>query len=181
MTWTLEEDALLRELHPQPDVTIAEICARLGRAETTIQRRRVLLGLPSRHDGPQHRNSEWPSETVAELTRLWLEDKLSASQIGERIGRSKNAVLGKAMRERLPRKRERQGGRVAISQPVKSFQPPVSKSCAWPIGHPGESGFHFCGGEVVEGKPYCQSHCNVAYVVYKLQSRGALNNLENFK
>ncbi len=37
-------------------------------------------------------------------------------------------------------------------------------SCQWPFGDPQEKDFHFCGLDPVEGKPYCQEHCNIAYV-----------------
>ena len=35
--------------------------------------------------------------------------------------------------------------------------------CKWPIGHPGEPDFHFCGDAANPGFPYCVSHCGVAY------------------
>ena len=35
--------------------------------------------------------------------------------------------------------------------------------CRWPMGHPGESDFHFCGREANPGYPYCVDHCGVAY------------------
>jgi len=35
--------------------------------------------------------------------------------------------------------------------------------CKWPIGHPGEPDFHFCGSPVNPGFPYCLEHCSVAY------------------
>ncbi len=35
--------------------------------------------------------------------------------------------------------------------------------CKWPLGHPGEPDFHFCGNPVNPGFPYCLSHCSVAY------------------
>ncbi|MGE0179589.1 MAG: GcrA family cell cycle regulator [Sphingomonas sp.] len=35
--------------------------------------------------------------------------------------------------------------------------------CKWPIGHPGEPDFHFCGGAANPGFPYCVEHCGVAY------------------
>ncbi len=33
----------------------------------------------------------------------------------------------------------------------------------WPIGHPGEPDFHFCGKSANPGFPYCVDHCGVAY------------------
>jgi GcrA cell cycle regulator len=35
--------------------------------------------------------------------------------------------------------------------------------CKWPIGHPGEPDFHFCGAAANPGFPYCVNHCGVAY------------------
>jgi GcrA cell cycle regulator len=35
--------------------------------------------------------------------------------------------------------------------------------CKWPIGHPGEPDFHFCGKPSNPGYPYCVDHCGVAY------------------
>ena len=35
--------------------------------------------------------------------------------------------------------------------------------CRWPIGHPGEPDFHFCGQASNPGFPYCVQHCGVAY------------------
>ena len=37
------------------------------------------------------------------------------------------------------------------------------KVCRWPIGHPGEPDFHFCGKQVNPGFPYCVEHCGRAY------------------
>ena len=35
--------------------------------------------------------------------------------------------------------------------------------CRWPMGHPGEADFHFCGTAVNPGFPYCVEHCGRAY------------------
>ena len=37
------------------------------------------------------------------------------------------------------------------------------KVCRWPMGHPGEPDFHFCGEAVNPGFPYCVDHCGRAY------------------
>lgn len=37
------------------------------------------------------------------------------------------------------------------------------KVCKWPLGHPGEPDFHFCGDKVNPGFPYCVAHCGHAY------------------
>ena len=37
------------------------------------------------------------------------------------------------------------------------------KVCKWPIGHPGDADFHFCGKGAQAGFPYCTEHCLLAY------------------
>ncbi|MHB9878605.1 GcrA family cell cycle regulator [Pacificimonas sp. ICDLI1SI03] len=37
------------------------------------------------------------------------------------------------------------------------------RTCKWPIGHPGEAEFHFCGDKSEPGFPYCNAHCAIAY------------------
>jgi len=37
------------------------------------------------------------------------------------------------------------------------------KVCKWPLGHPGEPDFHFCGEPINPGFPYCLDHCSIAY------------------
>lgn len=39
----------------------------------------------------------------------------------------------------------------------------TERICKWPIGHPGEPDFHFCGDKVNPGFPYCVEHCGRAY------------------
>ncbi len=55
----------------------------------------------------------------------------------------------------------------AVFQPVVKnlFSTAQKRGCEWPIGHPEEVDFHFCGKDRFEDKPYCLDHCAVAYVV----------------
>jgi GcrA cell cycle regulator len=39
----------------------------------------------------------------------------------------------------------------------------TERICKWPMGHPGEPDFHFCGEAVNPGFPYCVEHCGRAY------------------
>jgi GcrA cell cycle regulator len=69
----------------------------------------------------------------------------------------------------------RRAAGVAPAQPVAPRPAPVetrvlefsNQSCMWPVGHPGEPGFRFCGERALMGKPYCVDHCAVAYVKAK--------------
>ena len=41
------------------------------------------------------------------------------------------------------------------------------RMCKWPIGHPGEPEFHFCGDEARPNSPYCPEHHVRAYMPTK--------------
>ena len=65
----------------------------------------------------------------------------------------------------------RQHRRAALFQPsqMRRWQNKTSlldlneRVCRWPINHPGEADFHFCGVPVNPGFPYCVEHCGRAY------------------
>ena len=42
--------------------------------------------------------------------------------------------------------------------------------CRWPIGHPGEAGFGFCGAPTRLGRSYCDLHHERAYLAVKLRA-----------
>jgi GcrA cell cycle regulator len=129
----------------------------------------------------------WTEDRVEKLSELW--DKgLSASQIAKELaeGVTRNAVIGKAHRMGLasrpspvksdPAKRAAASAKkknVENKEPSKTA--PVSGKvgilnlteslCKWPIGHPDEPNFHFCGRPSQPAFPYCASHCVEAYQV----------------
>ncbi len=123
----------------------------------------------------------WTEAQIADLKRLWIAGH-STSQIGTVLGVSKNAVIGKAHRIKLPARpspiRHSSGPkkpkRAPLPKQVRKIQPrPVfmptrsrngAPSCLWPIGDPGDGDFHFCGGKTVPGRPYCPEHCAPAYL-----------------
>ena len=100
---------------------------------------------------------EWTETRVGQLKRLWR-DGHSASHIAEQLGGvTRNAVIGKAHRLGLSSR----------PSPIRRGTPSVSTAgeriCHWPIGHPREEGFHFCGKPAEAARPYCGEHCAVAY------------------
>ena len=67
-----------------------------------MRRRRVISPETGGRTMSQHRTSyEWPENTVAQLRELWSEGH-STTEIGRRLGVSKNAIVGKAHRLDLP-------------------------------------------------------------------------------
>jgi GcrA cell cycle regulator len=109
----------------------------------------------------------WTPERIDQLTLLW-DEGITTAEIGRRIGVTKNAVIGKVHRIGLT-------PRVITQKPpprrnVFDFTGPV---CMWPIGHPGEDDFHFCGEAPIAGKPYCDHHAAVAYIKPKEKAEAA--------
>jgi GcrA cell cycle regulator len=39
----------------------------------------------------------------------------------------------------------------------------TEQTCHWPVGDPSSSEFFFCGGNTINGLPYCAYHSRVAY------------------
>lgn len=109
--------------------------------------------------------ADWTPERTAALIALWNEE-LSTSEIGRRLGITKNAVIGKVHRLGLTQRRP---SPKAKPEPVHVLRLEALRAgmCSWPIGEPGEENFHFCGSPSHPGKPYCGKHCAIAYVAAK--------------
>lgn len=99
----------------------------------------------------------WTEDAVQALKQLWQQG-YSARQIADKIGGvSRNAVIGKAHRLGLSQR---------LALPKRTYLPKQllrEKTCQWPMGEPTRADFYFCAEMVVNGKPYCQSHCLRAY------------------
>lgn len=119
----------------------------------------------------------WTDERVATLKELW-EKGLSASQIASELGGvTRNAVIGKAHRMGLASRPSPVKGEAVKARPAAVKKAPEKKQpkqritlldltdrmCKWPIGHPGEPDFHFCGKPSASGAPYCEDHCAMAF------------------
>ena len=107
-------------------------------------------------------SEEWTPKRVSALMALWSEG-LSTSEIGNRLGVTKNAVVGKVHRLGLPKRGSpiKQKPKPAEIIALGALRPGM---CSWPEGEPGTEDFHFCGAPIVPGKPYCEEHCRRAYV-----------------
>jgi len=128
---------------------------------------------------------EWTPERIKVLIALW-EEGLPTSEIGRRLGVTKNAVVGKVHRLGLKKRQSpiRQAAastaqpkkpkKVVAPTPVASASLPsgdvvrleelTAAMCCWPEGEPGTPEFHFCGKPAAQDKPYCEPHCARAYV-----------------
>lgn len=118
----------------------------------------------------------WSKERIELLQRLW-EKGLSASQIASELGEgvTRNAVIGKAHRLGLKSRPSPLKAVPPQKQPAKQAKSGKSEDnkvtllmltdriCKWPIGHPGDPNFHFCGRRSQAGQPYCAKHAAMAY------------------
>lgn len=104
---------------------------------------------------------EWTSERTEKLRNLWSQG-ISARKIASTLGDglSRNAVIGKAHRLGLS---ESLGGKSQNRKKAAFSLTPSEKLCQWPIGHPNEKKFHFCGKPIFRDRPYCETHCMMAY------------------
>lgn len=119
----------------------------------------------------------WTDERIERLKSLW-DEGLSASQIAKELGEgvTRNAVIGKAHRLGLksrpspvktdkakPKAPTKKSARKSGDKQVVTLLDLTDRMCKWPIGHPGDPDFHFCGKPAEPGMPYCAAHCAEAY------------------
>ena len=140
----------------------------------------------------------WTNEKVEKLKNLWSKGHTAsqiAEMLGDT---TRNAVIGKAhgldlearapsKQSNTPRSKENRQikrtaaptSRKAKFQSIlldKSFEPENPKSledltestCKWPVGHPNEEKFYFCGRKPEGEFPYCKLH-----VLYAFQPKGS--------
>ena len=137
-----------------------------------------------------HSDRNWSKDLHEQLKLFWQEG-LSTAEIGKRIGKSKNAVVGKAHRlglsrespikrgvERKPRTVAR-APRITLAIKTEKSPPPPEPipvyrgNCCFPKGEPGTKSFQFCDDPAIAGKPYCLPHCKKAYVDFDINRYAA--------
>jgi len=144
----------------------------------------------------------WTPERIDKLKELWGKGSTAsqiANIIGDV---TRNAVIGKAYRLKLtskftsknnqiknnskasvthyPNERKTRRSKFKSLLIDKDFEPENPKSleqlengiCRWPVGHPDESNFYFCGRNSVHGFSYCKLH-----VLYAFQPKNQKENL----
>ena len=133
----------------------------------------------------------WTPEKVEKLKELWGKGS-TANEIAQILGGvTRNAVIGKAHRLNLSGKiqtkkssslknnenenkishKNLRRGKFKSLIIDKDFEPENpkqleeldEKSCKWPIGHPNEDNFYFCGRTSLKDFSYCKLHLLYAF------------------
>ena len=143
----------------------------------------------------------WTPEKVDKLKELWGKGNTASEIAQILGGVTRNAVIGKAHRlnlsgkiqtkksssvatyssdneNKISRKNLRRGKFKSLIID-KNFEPENPKqleeldenSCKWPIGHPNEKSFYFCGRSSLKDFSYCKLH-----LLYAYQPKGKKDN-----
>jgi len=142
MSWTPEREKKLKDLWNKGH-TASQIASLLG--ETT---RNAVIGKAHRLNLEARGNSKkTTSKTNNETNNI--------SNKTQKLGRKakfKALLLDKNFEKENPKKLEEL----------------TDETCRWPIGHPYEKSFYFCGRKPMEKFPYCKLH-----VLYAFQPKNA--------
>ena len=143
MSWTPEKEQKLKELWKKGH-TASQIASMLG--DTT---RNAVIGKAHR----LNLEARALSKKVAKKTNL--EENFKQEYKTQKLGRKarfKALLLDKSFEQENPKKLEEL----------------TDETCRWPIGHPYEEKFYFCGRKPMEKFPYCKLH-----VLYAFQPKNA--------
>ena len=139
------------------------------------------------------KNMSWTPEKEEKLKELWTKGYSGSQIANMLGNTTRNAVIGKAHRLKLEARtiskkhrskinteknnsenKTQKLGRKARFKALlldKNFEPEnpkkieelTDKTCRWPIGHPYEEKFYFCGRTAIDKFPYCKLHLIYAY------------------
>ena len=141
MSWTLEKEKKLRELWKK-GLSASQIASKL---EGTT--RNAVIGKAHRLN-LEARNTSRKTEVKTNKQVNGLQE-IKYQKLG-RKAKFKALLLDKNFEK---------------ENPIK-FDEITDKTCRWPIGHPHESSFYFCGRTPMEKFPYCKLH-----VLYAFQAK----------
>ncbi len=144
MSWFQEKEKKLRELWKKGH-SASQIASMLG--DTT---RNAVIG---------------------KANRLNLEARMTSKKKQVTAGKQKNSSLKEYKTQKLGRKARFKAllldKNFEGENPLK-LEELTDKTCRWPIGHPHEENFYFCGRQSMEKLPYCKLH-----VLYAFQPKNA--------
>ena len=128
----------------------------------------------------------WTQAKEKILKAMWGKGS-SAREIGDKVGATRNAVIGKARRLNLEARVPENCITKTKKAPVKKVAPPPpppatpgvkylprgsasdllmsssADNCRWPDGDPAGDDFTFCAGKKQGSSPYCKIHSEMAH------------------
>ena len=143
MSWTHEREKKLRELWGKGHTAnqIADMLGNTTRNAVIGKAHRLKLAARAHSKNPQAKSREQKNQN-----QITKPEKLS------RKARFKSLLLDKNFEPENP----------------KTLEELNDTTCRWPIGHPDEKDFYFCGRSSVKGFSYCKLH-----VLYAFQPKNA--------
>ena len=140
MSWTEEREQKLKELW-EKGYTASQIAEMLGEGTTrnAVIGKAHRLKLAARIASKQSKSPKKQDDAASGLNKQ--EGYIS------RKSRFKSLLLDKNFEVENPKKLEELS----------------NKNCRWPIGHPDEENFYFCGRNPVDGFSYCKLHVLYAF------------------
>ena len=139
MSWTEEREQKLRELW-EKGYTASQIAEMLGGGTT----RNAVIGKAHRLKLAARATSKQSKNPKKQVT---ASDLKKEERYISRKSRFKSLLLDKNFEAENPKKLEELS----------------DKNCRWPMGHPDEENFYFCGRNPVEGFSYCKLHILYAF------------------
>ena len=143
MSWTTEREKKLKELWKKGH-TASQIASIIG--NTT---RNAIIGKAHRL------NLEARAISKKSALKAQTESNITPEVKTQKLGRKarfKALLLDKSFEQENPKKLEEL----------------TDETCRWPLGHPYEEKFYFCGRKPMEKFPYCKLH-----VLYAFQPKNA--------
>ena len=146
MSWTPEREEKLKELWKKGH-SASQIALMLGDAT-----RNAVIGKAHRLKLEARAISKKSTPKVNTVnTESNIKSEVKTQKLG-RKARFRALLLDKSFEQEKPKKLEEL----------------TDNTCRWPIGHPSEENFYFCGRKPMEKFPYCKLH-----VLYAFQPRNA--------
>ena len=138
MSWTVDREEKLKELWKKGHTAsqIAEILGGTTRNAVIGKAHRLKLAARAGSKGVK-----------IEKKQVTGESQIRNEKFISRKARFKSLLLDKNFEPESP----------------KTLEQLEDKNCKWPIGHPNERNFYFCGRSPVEGFSYCKLHVLYAF------------------
>ena len=146
MSWTPEREEKLKELWKK------------GHSASQIA---LMLGDTTRN------------AVIGKAHRLNLEARAISKRSAHKVGavNAENSVKSEVRIQKLGRKARFKAlllDKNFEQENRKKLEELTDETCRWPIGHPSEEKFYFCGRKPIEKFPYCKLH-----ILYAFQPKNA--------